>query len=212
MDFQVGWSGKIVRICEWIYRLAYLNLLWLLFILIGFIFMGLGPSTQAMYAIMRKWINGEEDFSIFRTFLSFYKSDFKQANVIGLVLVTVGVFILIDLNLLNSFDGAVKYFLLASFTTVFILYLLVMLYIFPIAVHYKNTTLQHFKSALIIGVSFPFRTFIMCTSVICVLFICLIFPAISLLYLGSGLCFITMFFSRHVFTKISQQSITVLID
>lgn len=207
MDIQVGWSGRMLRICEWIYRLAYLNLLWLLFTLIGCIILGLGPATQAMYAIMRRWINGEDEFSVFHTFLSYYKADFKQANVIGLVLATVGIFILIDFNLLRSFEGVIRYVLLGSFTTVFILYVLVMLYVFPIAVHYKNTTLQHFKSALIIGVSFPIRTLIMCTSVISSLFICFLFPAVSFLFLGSGLCFITMFFSQHLFTKISQEQV-----
>ncbi|MDL4843162.1 YesL family protein [Aquibacillus rhizosphaerae] len=209
MDLQGGWSGGIFRICEWIYRLAYLNLLWILFTLVGFIIVGLGPSTLAMYSIMRKWMNGEEEFSLFHTFFAYYKQEFKQANVIGLVLVTCGVFILIDLSLLGSFDGPFQFLILGSFTTVFILYLLVMLYIFPVVVNFKNTTFEHFKSALIIAISFPIQTLIMGVAVISVLFICLVFPAIAFLYLGSGLSFITMFFSKHLFKKISHQPVVI---
>ncbi|WP_407272279.1 YesL family protein [Radiobacillus sp. PE A8.2] len=214
MNLEGGWTGGFYRICEWIYRLAYLNILWLFFTLLGFIVMGIGPSTLAMYSIMRKWINGEDDFRVFPTFSSFFKTGFKQANVIGLILTIVGLFIIVDVSLLGYFDGAIQYIVVGSFTTVLILYMLVMLYIFPVVVQYENTTLQHFKSALIIGVSFPIRTLITAISVMSVLFICVIFPAVALLYLGSGFCFITMFFSHHLFKKINEQQIagTVVAD
>lgn len=209
MDLQSGLTGGLYRIFEWIYRLAYLNLLWLLFTLVGFIIFGLGPSTLAMYSIMRKWINGEEGFSVFQSFLEYYKSGFKQANVIGLVLIIVGLFILVDIRFLGSFDGIARYVVLGSFTTVLILYLLVTLYIFPIVVHYENTTFQHFKSALIIGVSFPIRTLVMCGVVTSVLFICFVFPAVAFLYLGSGLCFVTMFFSNYLLKSISRRNFSM---
>ncbi len=209
MNIQTGLTGGLYRICEWMYRLAYLNLLWLLFTLMGFIILGLGPATVAMYSIMRKWLDGEDDFSVFPTFLSYYQSEFKQANIIGLVLFIVSLFIVIDTQLIGSFDGVILYIFFSSLITVSILFLLVMLYIFPLVVQYKNTTFQYFKSALILGVSFPVRTLVMLGSILSILFICFIFPAISFFYLGSGLSFITMFFTDHLFRKMNEKQMVV---
>ncbi|MBP1915774.1 putative membrane protein YesL [Lederbergia galactosidilyticus] len=209
MNLQTGLTGGLYKVCEWMYRLAYLNLLWIIFTFIGFIIVGFGPATVAMYSVMRKWLDSEDDFSVFPTFLAYYRLEFKQANKIGLVLFTVSLFIVIDTRLVGSFDGVILYIFLSSLITVSILLLVVMLYIFPLVVQYKNTTFQYFKSALILGVSFPIRTLLMFGSVLSVVFICLIFPVISFFYLGSGLSFITMFFSDHLFRKINEGQMVV---
>lgn len=209
MNLKTGLTGSLYKVCEWMYRLAYLNLLWIIFTFIGFIIVGFGPATVAMYSVMRKWLDSEDDFSVFPTFLAYYRLEFKQANKIGLVLFTVSLFIVIDTRLVGSFDGVILYIFLSSLITVSILLLVVMLYIFPLVVQYKNTTFQYFKSALILGVSFPIRTLLMFGSVLSVVFICLIFPVISFFYLGSGLSFITMFFSDHLFRKINEGQMVV---
>ncbi|MDC3416783.1 YesL family protein [Aquibacillus salsiterrae] len=209
MDIHGGLTGGLFRICEWIYRFACLNLLWLLFTLVGFILFGFGPSTLAMFSIMKKWMKGEDDFPLFQTFVRYYKSDFKQASLIWFVLIVIGAFIVVDLSLLQYFEGPFRYIILGSFATVLILYVVTTLYLFPIVVQYKNSTFQHFKSAIIIGISFPVKTLIMCMGVSSVLFLCFIFPAITFFFLGSGLCFVTTFFSQHLFTTIQNKQVAM---
>ncbi|WP_045514978.1 DUF624 domain-containing protein [Neobacillus niacini] len=58
---STDWMGKLLGICQWITRLAYINLLWLFFMSVGLFVFGAAPSTAAMFTIMRKWIKGETD-------------------------------------------------------------------------------------------------------------------------------------------------------
>lgn len=205
MKMDNSWMNKINHILNWIVRLAYLNLLWIFFTLIGGIVFGFIPSTVVMFSIMRKWLNNDDDFPVLPEFFSHYKQEFMKANILGVILLFVGVFIYIDSQLIVAFKGPIKIMLLGSFATVGVLYMLVLLYIFPVYVQYKNGVFQYIKSALLIGISYPTRTLVMSISVVSLLFICFVFPAISFLFLGSGLSFIIMFFSNHLFIKMTEQ-------
>lgn len=59
--------------CVWVMRLAYLNLLWLLFTLAGLGVAGLMPATAAMFTVTREWVKGNPDASVFSVFLRAYK-------------------------------------------------------------------------------------------------------------------------------------------
>ncbi|BDG36084.1 DUF624 domain-containing protein [Saccharococcus caldoxylosilyticus] len=49
-------DGKLYRVCEWITRLACINILWMLFTLAGLIVFGIAPATVALFTIVRKWL------------------------------------------------------------------------------------------------------------------------------------------------------------
>src|SRR5699024_6009992 len=69
--------AKFHYIATWVFNVAYLNLLWILFSIIGLVFFGLFPVTAAMFAIVRKWVILDvRDFYIFTIFLFFYLYDF----------------------------------------------------------------------------------------------------------------------------------------
>lgn len=36
-----GWSGKVYDVCQWITRLAYINLLWIIFSAMKLLFIGI---------------------------------------------------------------------------------------------------------------------------------------------------------------------------
>lgn len=75
-----GMTGKLYQACQWISRLAYLNLLWLIFISVGLVIFGVAPSTVAMFTIIRKWIQGEREMPIFSTFIEIFKREFWTSN------------------------------------------------------------------------------------------------------------------------------------
>lgn len=209
MEYSSVSINKVNYIFEWLFRLVYINVLWILFTLAGGIIFGIFPATVAMFSVMRKWMNKEEEPHTFRMFLKYFKREFLKSNLLGMILITIGLFLYIDAKLIPAFEGILKYVLLGSYATVGIFYLLVLLYIFPFFVHYENSMFQYFKSILLIGVSYPFRTLLMGVSIISILFICFVFPAIAILFLGSGLCFIMMFFSNHLFAKMTKEQAVV---
>jgi len=199
--------NKINDILNWIARLAYLNLLWIFFIVLGGIVFGFIPSTVAMFSIIRKWLYRHEDFPVIHHFFKVYRQEFIKSNFLGMILGIVGFIIYIDSQLILAFNGFIKIILLGSFMTVTILYLLVLLYIFPLFVHYQNGVFQYIKSAVFIGVSYPIRSLLMGISISSMLFICFVFPAISFLFLGSGLGLIIMYFSHHLFMEIAEEQL-----
>ncbi len=46
--------GGLYRICEWVMRLAYVNLLWIGIFWLGLVVFGFFPSSAAMFAVVRK--------------------------------------------------------------------------------------------------------------------------------------------------------------
>src|SRR4051812_27089176 len=86
-----GVLGGFYRLSDWIMRLAYVNLLWFSFTLLGGIIFGIMPATIALFAITRKWeMDKEEDFPIFKTFWESYRKDFIKANLLGVFLFIAG--------------------------------------------------------------------------------------------------------------------------
>ena len=157
MEFN-GLMGGLYRLCEWIMRLAYLNLLWIGFSLLGLILFGLGPATAAIYAVQRKWKLGEMDVPIFKTFWSTYKKEFLQANILAIIFMVLGYILYTDLQFIAVLNGAVQIVFYVATLILLFLYFVTLAYLFPVFVHYdlKNVG-QYMKNALLIGISqFPY--------------------------------------------------------
>ncbi|WP_158638601.1 YesL family protein [Metabacillus litoralis] len=200
---SAGWTSGVLRICDWISKFAYINLLWIFFTLIGFIIFGIAPSTVALFSIVRKWIMGEHNISIFSSFWNVYKSEFKKANILwGTLLCIIG-FMYIDLVLINSMQGILHYIFLTCFVIMTFIFSIVLIYIFPVYVHLEGSILQYYKSAILLGTSFPFRTFTMILAVVTGILIGLIFPGVALLFFGSGVAFVLMYLSYSIFASMN---------
>jgi uncharacterized membrane protein YesL len=200
-----GWMGKLDSFCQWITRLAYINLLWLLFIGLGLFVLGAAPSTIAMFSIIRKWVQGETSFPIFTTFWKTYKKEFRKANILGILLFLTGIVLYMDWRLISSMQGFLSPILTGCLIGVAFLFTVVILYIFPVYVQYEYRTLKYLKIAFLIGVTYPLHTIAMILAVGCAFFISIFFNSIGMLFLGSGLAFALMYISNLVFDKVVQQ-------
>ncbi|WP_226529639.1 YesL family protein [Metabacillus niabensis] len=198
-----GWTGGIYRICDWISKLAYINLLWMFFTLAGLILFGIAPSTVALFTIIRKWMMGEHNISIFSSFWNVYKREFKKANILMGTLLVVLAFMYIDLVLIQAMQGLLHFVFLTCFVIMSMILLVIFLYIFPVYVHFEGSILHYYKSSILLGTSFPLRTFMMVLAVGTGLFISLLFPGVAVLFLGSGIAFALTYFSYSIFPKMS---------
>src|SRR5690625_6342583 len=66
MDTTTGPMGGFYTLANWIMRLAYVNILWIAFSLVGIIILGFFPATIGMFTVIRKWIQGDGDIPIFK--------------------------------------------------------------------------------------------------------------------------------------------------
>ncbi|MGN7312619.1 YesL family protein [Alkalicoccobacillus gibsonii] len=177
MDMR-GPMGGLQKIAEWITRMAYLNLLWLGFTLAGLVLFTIFPATFAMFAVLRKWIMGESDLPVFKTFFSYLKQDFIRANLIGLVLVVIGFVLYVDLQFLLTFsgEGVVAYF---YYPVLFVTLLVALgtLFVFPVYVHYELNIRQVFKTAFFLMAVNPLLSILMIVALGTTFYAMLSFPA-----------------------------------
>src|SRR5690625_3037055 len=100
-----GFAQGYYRFSVWVVRLVYVNILRLLFTLIGLGVPGLMPATAGMFAIVRKWIRGEDDLAIFKTSKDSSRTEFLKANILGYILAVVGYFLYLDIQFMSIPEG-----------------------------------------------------------------------------------------------------------
>ncbi|USK36733.1 DUF624 domain-containing protein (plasmid) [Bacillus sp. F19] len=202
--------GGLYIIMNWISKLFILQVCWLLFILIGLGIFGIFPATAAMFAISRKWIQGERDIPIFYTFKKYYFNDFSHANFSGWSMVTVGFILFFYLRLFKGLDGVIFDLLFFSIVILSNIYIFMWLLWAPVFVHFQLSIIQMFKTCFLLTLGNPFHAIAMLSS--CGLFYLLVkmIPGLIPFLSFSVLAFVLMWFSFQIFnrTRHSGEGIT----
>lgn len=197
-----GWMGVLYRIAEYIMLLAYANLLWILFTLMGAIVFGAFPSTAALYTVMRKWIMKEEDVAVWKTFWNTFRAELFKANAAGYLFLVVGFIIYIDLKFFQSQGSLIALTLSYFFVILFILYLIMCLFFFPVFVHYELKTLQYLKQTFFIVMLRPLEAILAVAGSIAVYYVMLISPGLIPFFSMSLTAYIITWFASRAFTKL----------
>jgi uncharacterized membrane protein YesL len=212
---------KLYRVSEWITRIAGTNLLWVLFnipiayltvniflvktadqllvnilsiaILAPFIFF---PSTTALFGVVRKWVIGETDVKVFRSFWKFYKENYVRSMLGGLVIVPIWIILAVDYF----------YFTNAN-TPLFYLFLLIGMFLFVFSIHFFSNSV-HFhlkfgatlKNSMILAIGRPAHTIGITIVTALILYISFnIFTFLILLGMGSLIAFGSFFIYYRCF-------------
>ncbi len=199
-------EGILYKTMVWISRLAYLNILWLLFSLGGLLFFGFFPSVVAALAIERKWIRGNRDFSLFKQFWLEFKNNFKQANLIGYFLIFVGGLLYVNIMLVSTIDHWLRWLLLFLLFGLAFLVSIISTYIFPTFVHYNAKFIDYITYAFVVALVSPLNTVLILLNICAFFFIGYYFPGIIFVFTGSGLTFIMMWFSYQSLKKIENKT------
>nr|WP_204497910.1 YesL family protein [Aquibacillus albus] len=197
--------GTLYSITEWISRFAFVNILWIAFSFVGLILLGFFPATIAMFAIVRKWIRGESEIPVFKTFWFHYKKEFIKGNILGLILVLFFLIIYVDLQFLqvnnNSF-WVVTHIPIYLFILAF---LFTLLYLFPVYVHFDIKLYQIFKNAFLIMVINPLSNFLMIIGMVATYFAMTAIPGLAFFFGGSFLTYCLMWPANRAFEKVENK-------
>lgn len=200
--------GKLFSICEWIMKLAYVNLLWLLFTLAGFILLGWMPSTVALFTIVRKWILKDAEVPIWSTFLSTYKKDFLKINVSGLIFTVLGGLLYIDYYLVLNFEGFIRIVMISILLLMSLLYLITFVFFFPVYVHFDLKQFEYFKYAILLG-SLNFHIFlVIIVGLFIDIFLLLYIPSLIPFFSGVSIACIIMSGCFYIFQRLQKIKIT----
>ncbi|GGH86955.1 putative membrane protein YesL [Pullulanibacillus pueri] len=201
MDTYGIWSG-LYKAMDWIMKLAILNILWILFSLAGLIVFGFFPSTVAMFSVVRKWMIGNEEIPILKTFWTAYKREFLKSNLLGIAIILVGLVLLLDFLFLQRFHNGITSLLYIPFLIVTCLFVCMLFYMIPIFVHYEMKIPQVIKNSFFVVLMNPIPTFFMLLGSVFIILGLTFVPPISLLFSGNLLALLFMKPACNAFNKI----------
>lgn len=138
------------RFSEWIMNLFILQILWIGGTLIGGVILGIAPATTALFTSLRKLKRQETKFSLFQYYVQSYKENFKDSLIIGLGFIFAGVIGFIYSQFLSqTTDSWLAYTHIFMYIILFLIGLL-LLYIFPVYVHFDVNLRSLVKTAFFI--------------------------------------------------------------
>lgn len=197
--------SKLFNVCEWIMKLAYVNLLWFFFTIAGLIVFGIMPATVSLFTIVRKWQMKETELPIWETFLSAYKKEFRKSNLLGLMLLLIGGFLILDFILLNQIAGFLKLVLFAPLLIISGLYLITLLYIFPVYVHYELKITEYIKNSCLVGILHLHMTLLLIAAAASLIFLMLYQPSFIPFFSIVSLGWILMYGGMNIFRRVSAK-------
>ena len=146
---------------------CYLNLLWFV---CSLPIVTIGAATTALYYVTLEIADNEEG-DITQQFFRSFKSNFKQATVLWLILLVIGVVLGTDIYVLRHLSAATTGPLAVMLTLALalvivacIVYAFVLCYVFPLLARVDNTNLAMLKNSLLISIRYLSCT--ICTLVI----------------------------------------------
>ncbi|MBM7621213.1 putative membrane protein YesL [Bacillus tianshenii] len=152
------YANKLYECCEWIMKLAYLNLLWILFTLAGVVVLGIFPATVATFTVARKWVQGESDIPIFRTFFHSYKAEFWKSQILGFITLIIGVALALYIYIFSSQTAMLAVILKSVAFLLFFVYIWILVFVFPMFVHYKLDVYSYVKNTVFVTIMNPVPT------------------------------------------------------
>ncbi len=191
MEISNKWMLRVLK-------LIYLNFLWMLGTVVGLGIFGIGPATVALSCVLREWLQQNEDESVTQTFIKYYKENFKEACITGILFLAIGYIIMIDLHVVQTwvFRFAAYLGIIISFAS--------LLYTPNLIAHYELVTIRkRLQMSLVLSITYLQYTIVgmlamLVFSLIIIFFIPLVIPLIFI----SGNSLIAAFISRNVFAKV----------
>ncbi|MEH7180079.1 YesL family protein [Neobacillus vireti] len=198
-------ANRVNSATEWIAKFAYINLLWIGFTLLGLVILGFFPATISLFTIIRKWMLGEGDIPIFRTFWKTYKSEFLRSNGLGLLVAFVSGLIILDLvfmkNLGNDFMSVIQ---IPLYMFIFAV-VMTMLYLIPVYVHYELKLIQIVKNSFLMMLINPLENLVMLSGMAAMFFVVKFVPGLGFFFGGSISAAIIMASGYLAFNKVDKK-------
>lgn len=189
----MGFFSYDSKFSQVLMRIAYgchLNLLWLCCSLPIFT---IGASTTALYAVTMKIAEGREGI-LTRQFFEAFRSNFRQATIIWLILLGIGAFLGVDVYILvhlrSAATGALAIFwtlLLAVTIAACVALTMELLFVFPLVARVENTTREMLKNAFLMATHY-----LNCTIAVAAIHFAMLVVIVRfftpMIVLGEGIC------------------------
>ncbi|MFJ7976710.1 YesL family protein [Peribacillus sp. NPDC096379] len=198
--------NNVYVVCDWIIRLLYLNLLWIVFTIAGLVIAGIFPATVALFSVLKEWIHEGKNVRVFNVFLNIYRKEFLKANRLGIILFFISIVFYTDWLFTNQLSGTLGMITKGVLLGSGFVFGITLLYVVPVYLQVDGKVFTTIKLAFLIGIIYPHYTFIMMLSVASLMLISFLLPMAGFLFFASGLGCVLMFFSMHLIRKIGDRT------
>ncbi|WP_339282900.1 DUF624 domain-containing protein [Oceanobacillus sp. FSL K6-3682] len=204
---MTGFIAGYYNFCLWITRFLYVHFLWGGFTILGLGVLGIMPATAAMFAVVRKWVQGDGDRPIFPLFRKTYKQEFLRSNILGGILFFIGYGLFIQYQILRSQEEAVYYVASFAILALAVLFIVILLYFFPVFSHFKLSNIQYLLWPFMIGFLHPVLTIVLFMAVAGIYYLVFIsMPGLLFLMGGSVAAFILTWGGQLTFARFERRA------
>lgn len=221
-----GFMGGLYRITEWIMRFSVTNVLWVL-CSAPFFFFGVNllvaenteqlksviylmaavapftlfPATTAMFTVVRKWIMGQEDAPLLRTFFRGFKDNYVQ-SLLGGLLYTILYAVMIMNFQFYSGQSNLSGILAIMFLVFMVVLSISAFHFFSLTAHMYMSTIQIIKNSVLITIGRPITSIMIALSAGVVLYISFYqFPFLIPFFMGSLIAYMSFWHFYRVYQK-----------
>lgn len=120
----------------------------------------IGASMKAAYAVIFS-LNKDEGGSIFSRFKRHYLEGIKKSIIAGVIMLIIGALLYIDFKLLWNPQYSINIIIYIVSGIAGLIYMLAVIYTFPLLSMYENTLINTIKNSIRIGCMFPLNSLIM---------------------------------------------------
>jgi uncharacterized membrane protein YesL len=187
-------------------RFALLNLLWIGFTVLGLGLFGLFPATAALFSISRKWVQGNEEIALIKSFSSYFKNALVKANLVGWLTSGIGAVLYINYRLISQSGTDVPLLVTVSYIIIVMFFLLMVVSVLPISTHFTGGPVELFKKTALFVLG---RLHMACLFVMIVwaaTHLSLAFPAAILFFSGSVVSYVIMWFFIRTLHKLEKKN------
>ncbi|WP_096155586.1 MULTISPECIES: YesL family protein [Bacillus] len=194
--------GKVMQIAEFVYKFIALNVLWVLFVLAGLGLFGFMPATLALFQVIREWIKGDKEISLFSKFYTFYKQSFVKSNIIGAIFLGIFYIIYVNYSFVSHFyDESIRIFVYILIFGIAAIAIMTFLNVFSVMAHFEYKTLQYIKVAAGLVFARPFITVIQLVWLLAYFLIAINYPKPFLVIGVSVFAYVLMSINYMTFKK-----------
>lgn len=176
-----------------------LNLLWLT---ASLPLVTLFPATAAMFGVVRDWTAKKEN-GIFRPFLSHFKENFKQSFLFGMLFFVFAVVFVIDFFIIDELEAVMSVLVMSLLFVLGLIAAFVLVYLFPVMVHYRLSMKGIVKNAFFYSVMF-FPTTIVSLLLVSAMILLVFFIPVSFIFVFSITAYLVFLMCHRSFKKVAE--------
>ncbi|WP_162463207.1 YesL family protein [Paenibacillus psychroresistens] len=116
------------------------------------------PASSAMFSVARKWVTGDEDVPLLKTFFRSYKENYRQAMIGGFIFVILAAILTVNMkfysgNTINSLG-----FLVYLFIVLFVFLIAAFFNFLSILAHFHMKIWQIIKNSILLTLGNPIQS------------------------------------------------------